>query len=442
MKSVNPHNLEVINTFQEMNQDEIKGIIQKSHHRFEQWKKSTHTERSKLLNQLADQLEKEKEKLSELMHNEMGKLKSEGVGEIEKCAWVCRYYAENAKTFLADKTIKTDASKSFIRYSPKGVHLAIMPWNFPFWQVFRFLTPCIASGNTALLKHASNVSGCALAIEELFKSINAPADIFRTLLVSGKNMESVLESELIQGVSLTGSTPAGLKVIQQTSKKLISTVLELGGSDPYIVFEDADLDDAVENIVQGRFLNCGQSCIAAKRLLVQETIYDSFIEKLTSQTKQKELGPMASKDFRDDIHQQVIQSIQEGAKLVIGGEITNEESAYYPATILKDVTPEHTAFKEEMFGPVAVVSKFKNSDEAIILANLSEFGLGSAIFTKNEECIEYFINELQAGSVFVNHFVKSDPRLPFGGEKLSGIGRELSEEGIREFVNIKTVSIK
>ena len=442
MKSINPHDLSVIKEYTEMDINEVNERISNSHQAYESWKKTSHKDRSQLLTNLSKSLKKNKNQLAELMQDEMGKKIEEGEGEIEKCAWVCEYYSKNAAQFLKDKTIETDASKSYVKYSPKGVHLAIMPWNFPFWQVFRFLAPCLASGNSALLKHASNVTSCALAIENLFKEIDAPKDIFQALVISGSKMEKVLDNDLIQGVSLTGSTPAGLKVKHQTARKLVSTVLELGGSDPYIVFEDADLDNAIDNIIKGRFLNCGQSCIAAKRLIVHESIYENFTQKLEEKIKAQELGPMASKELRDELHQQVIQSVDEGAKLVLGGKIEKDDSAYYPATMLVDVKPEHIAFKEELFGPVAVVTKFSSDDEALILANLTDFGLGSAIFTKDEKRIEHFTNEINAGSVFVNHFVKSDPRLPFGGEKLSGMGRELSENGIMEFVNIKTISIQ
>lgn len=442
MISINPKDLTIINEYQEDSLEDANKKIQNCHLAYLNWKKTSFETRSSLLLSLANKLREKKEELAQLMSDEMGKVILEGLAEIEKCALVCEYYAENAQDFLKDLPIDTGVSKSFVRYNSKGVHLAIMPWNFPFWQVFRFLAPCLASGNCALLKHASNVSGCALAIEKLFDDINAPANIFELLLVSGKNMNAILDNEYIKGVSLTGSTPAGLKVFEQTSKRLVSTVLELGGSDPYIVFEDAQLDNAVENIVTGRFLNCGQSCIAAKRLLVHEKIYNSFLDKIEDKIKTLELGPMAQKKFRDEIHQQVTKSVQEGARLIVGGKIEEENSAKYPATLLADVKENHTVFKEETFGPVACVIKFSNDQEALELANKTEFGLGSAIFTEDKERIEFFSNEINSGCVFVNHFVKSDPRLPFGGEKLSGIGRELSHFGIKEFVNTKTISVK
>ena len=442
MKSINPKDLTLIKSYGEQSDEQITKIINNAHHSFLQWRDSSHEDRSQLLLSIAKVLREEKNTLATLMQNEMGKLISEGESEIEKCALVCEYYAKNAASFLADKEIESGVSRSYVMYCPKGTHLAIMPWNFPFWQVFRFLAPCLASGNSALLKHASNVTGCALAIESLFEKVNAPTNLFQVLLVSGKEMQKVISNPLIKGVSLTGSTPAGLKVIEQTSKNLTSTVLELGGSDPYIVFEDADIDNAIENIVQGRFLNCGQSCIAAKRLIVHKNIYEEFNNKLLEKINQLNLGPMASKDFRDELHAQVQKSIQEGARLLCGGVVSNKESAYYPATLLIDINENNTAFKEELFGPVACVAQFSNDEEALELANNTEFGLGSAIFTQDNFRIDSFTSKIEAGCVFVNHFVKSDPSLPFGGEKLSGIGRELSEDGIKEFVNIKTISIK
>lgn len=452
MKSINPHNGELIREYKEYSEAMIEKILTDVNNSNKLWAHTGFTARAKLFKELAHMLRHEKLEYAELMAEEMGKPMKEGVSEIEKCAWVCDYYAENAKEFLSPKKIEADVRDSHVRYDPIGTVLAIMPWNFPFWQVFRFAAPTLMAGNTALLKHASNVNGCALAIEELFKTAGFPSDVFRTLLVTGKKIGGVIEDERVAAVTLTGSTPAGISAGTSAAKKIKKVVLELGGSDPYIVFDDADLDQAVDSIVTSRMINSGQSCIAAKRFIVHSKVKTEFTKSLVKRFEHitmgdptiegNMIGPQAKTELRDELHEQVKKSVNKGATLLIGGEIPDLEGSYYPPTLLTEVKKGMPAFDEEMFGPVGAIIEFTNDDEALELANDSEFGLGSAIFTKDHDRIERFVRELQAGSVFVNHFVKSDPRLPFGGVKQSGHGRELSDFGIHEFVNIKTVSMK
>ncbi|MCB0634497.1 MAG: NAD-dependent succinate-semialdehyde dehydrogenase, partial [Lewinella sp.] len=370
----------------------------------------------------------------------------------EKCAWVCRYYAEHGADFLTNKMKGTDAAKSYVSFEPLGVILAIMPWNFPFWQVFRCAAPAVMAGNTVLLKHASNVPGCALAIEALFTEAGFPKGVFQTLLIDSAATADVIASPAVRAVSLTGSEAAGRAVAKLAGEYLKKCVLELGGSDPYLILEDADLDHAAEVCTKGRLLNNGQSCIGAKRFIVVEKVYDTFLEKFRAKMaaatmghpmdEQTDLGPLARTDLRDDLHEQVQLSVRQGARCILGGEIPEMEGAYYPATILVDVAPAQPAYYEELFGPVASVIKVIDEQEAILVANDSPFGLGAAIFTRNTEAAERIAQEIDSGSVFINALVKSDPRLPFGGIKNSGFGRELSEFGIREFVNVKTVYVK
>jgi succinate-semialdehyde dehydrogenase/glutarate-semialdehyde dehydrogenase len=398
-------------------------------------------------------LRDEKENYSRLMTEEMGKPINQSRAEVEKCAWVCEYYAENAKRFLLDEMIRTDASKSFVTFQPLGVVLAVMPWNFPFWQVFRFAAPGLMAGNGGILKHASNVSGCALAIQDVFSKAGFPENIFRAILLPSSKMESVIKNEKIKAVTLTGSVPAGKSVAKTAGSVLKKTVMELGGSDPYIILEDADLELAADTCVTSRLINGGQSCIAAKRFIVVESVYDEFeklfIEKMKLKKignpfeEQNDLGPQASVKLRDELHNQVKKSIEMGGKLVLGGEIPIVEGAFYPPTVLSKVTKGMPAYDEELFGPVAALIKVKDENEAVKIANDTIFGLGAAVFTSDKIRGEKIAREkLNAGCCFVNDFVKSDPRLPFGGIKESGYGRELSIFGIREFVNIKTVYVK
>ncbi|HMN18318.1 MAG TPA: NAD-dependent succinate-semialdehyde dehydrogenase [Ignavibacteriaceae bacterium] len=453
LTSINPSNNKVLKQYDEMTTEQSSKIISLAHQTFLKWKETSFTHRAGLMKKAAEILRQNSEEYSVLMTMEMGKPLAQSRAEVEKCAWVCDYYSENAEKFLADEIIKTEASKSFVTYQPLGVILAVMPWNFPFWQVFRFAAPNLMAGNAGVLKHASNVSGCALAIEDIFRKAGFPENLFRTLLVSSKNVKPIIENENIKAVTLTGSVPAGKSVASLAGSRIKKTVLELGGSDPYIVLEDADLEKAALSCVNSRLINAGQSCIAAKRFIIVEKVYDEFEKyylKFMSEKKmgdpsdeKNHLGPQASIKLRNELHNQVLRSVELGAEIILGGKIPSIDGAYYPPTILKNVKPGMPAFDEELFGPVAALIKAKDEDEAIELANNSIFGLGAAVFTKDNRRGELIAKErLNAGCCFVNDFVKSDPRLPFGGIKESGYGRELSPFGIKEFVNIKTVFIK
>lgn len=453
LTSVNPATNEVVNTYPEMSAAQIKSIIGEVNDEFNRWKETSFETRSQLMYNAAKTLRKNVKQYSELMTIEMGKPIAQARAEVEKCAWVCEYYAENAKKFLSDEIIKTEATKSFVTYQPIGIVLAVMPWNFPFWQVFRFAAPNLMAGNTGILKHASNVSGCALAIENVFKEAGFPDNAFRSILVSSKNVNEVISNAHIKAVTLTGSVPAGKAVAALAGSLIKKTVLELGGSDPYVICEDADLELAAKSCVNSRLINAGQSCIAAKRFIVVEKVCDQFeklfVEFMSSKkmgdpfVETNDLGPQASKILRDELHQQVVRSVEAGAKILLGGYIPEQKGAYYPPTILGNVKSGMPAFDEEMFGPVAAIIKAKDEDEAIELANKSIFGLGATVFTRDFAKGELIAkSKLNAGCCFVNDFVKSDPRLPFGGIKESGYGRELSPFGIKEFVNIKTVYVK
>ena len=453
LNSVNPANNKIIESYNEQTADQLRDIIFLCDNAYKDWKETSFSYRSGLMRNAAKILRENSEKYSALMTMEMGKPILQSRAEVEKCAWVCEYYASNAEQFLTDQFIETDASKSFVSYQPLGVILAVMPWNFPFWQVFRFAAPNLIAGNTGLLKHSSNVSGCALAIEEVFNLAGFPENVFRTLLVSSKNVKNVISDPRVMAVTLTGSVPAGKSVASLAGSLIKKTVMELGGSDPYIILEDADLEKAAASCVNSRLINAGQSCIAAKRFIIVDKVYREFEQLFLQFMSQKKmgnpfdennhLGPQASIQLRDELHQQVLMSIEQGAELILGGKIPGIEGAYYPPTILKNVKPGMTAFDEELFGPVAALVPAKNENDAIELANKSIFGLGAAVFTKDIARGEKIAKErLNAGCCFVNDFVKSDPRLPFGGIKESGYGRELSPFGIKEFVNIKSVYIK
>ncbi len=453
LNSVNPAIGKLIRSYPEMTIEEVNKIIYLVNDAFKEWKETTLNKRAKLMLNAANVLREQREELSKLMTEEMGKPIAQSRAEIEKCAWICEYYTANAEKFLEDELIETDAAKSFVTYQPLGVVLAVMPWNFPFWQVFRFAAPGLMAGNAGLLKHSSNVSGCALAIEEIFRKAGFPKNLFRIILLPSSDMDEVIKNKIIKAVTLTGSVPAGKAVAAAAGSVLKKTVLELGGSDPYIVLEDADLQLAADNCTTARLINGGQSCIAAKRFIVVEKIYDEFEKIFVKNMQNKKMGdpfdetndvgPQASKVLREELHQQVLQSIEKGAELLLGGKIPEGEGAFYPPTVLSNVTKEMPAYDEELFGPVAALIKVKDEEEAIKVANDSVFGLGAAVFTKDEKIGEKIAKEkIIAGSCFVNAFVKSDPRLPFGGVNNSGYGRELSYLGIREFVNIKTVFIK
>ncbi len=453
MKSVNPATGEKIQVYEKYSEKGVEKIINSVDKCWQQWKKTSFFQRSQMMQNLASLLKSNKEELARLMALEMGKVLYEGVTEIEKCAWVCDYYAANAENFLENEIIETDFSKSFVSFQPLGTILAVMPWNFPFWQVFRFAAPTIMAGNTAVLKHASNVPGCALAIEDLFREAGFPDNVFRTLLIGSNQVEAVIKHHAVKGVSLTGSTPAGKNVASTAGSVLKKCVLELGGSDPYLILEDADLVFAAKTCAAGRLLNAGQSCIGAKRFIVVEKVYSEFLENFTQEMMKAQfgdpcepettMGPLARMDLRDELHQQVSDSVKKGAEIVIGGERPDRKGAYYPPTVLENVKPGMPAYDEELFGPVASVIKVKDEKEAIHVANDTEFGLGAAVFSGNLKKAEKIAEtQLQAGCCFVNDFVKSDPRLPFGGIKESGFGRELSSHGIKEFMNIKTVVVK
>jgi succinate-semialdehyde dehydrogenase/glutarate-semialdehyde dehydrogenase len=451
--SVNPATGETIRTYRQPGRDEIERAIQNSHRAFLQWRNSGFDQRSALMNRAAALLRRNRDGYARLMAEEMGKPLAQGRAEAEKCAWVCEYYAEHAARMLTDEPIATDASKSFVAFNPLGILLAIMPWNFPFWQVFRCAAPAIMAGNVVVLKHASNVPGCALAIEELFREAGFAEGVFSTLLVDSVNIADLIERELVRAVTVTGSVPAGQAIAARAGALLKKTVLELGGSDPYLILEDADVELAAETCVASRLINAGQSCIAAKRFIVVEPVRHEFeqrfIEKMRAHKtgdaldKDTQVGPLARRDLRDSLHELVRRSVEQGATLALGGVVPEGPGAYYPPTVLLNVRRGMAVCEQETFGPVAAVIGAANEDQAIEIANDSVFGLGAAVFTRDLQRGERIAAQrLEAGSCFVNAFVKSDPRLPFGGIKQSGYGRELSVFGIREFVNIKTVYVK
>ena len=453
LRSVNPATGNTLQSFVEMTEDEVNAIIESVHGAFNGWRKTSFSFRAERMKEVAHLLRARKEEFGTLMTEEMGKPYKQSIAEAEKCAWVCEYYADNAEKFLANKDIATEASDSFVSYQPIGIVLAVMPWNFPFWQVFRFAAPALMAGNVGILKHASNVQVCAQAIEDIFTAADFPDNLFKNLVIGSDKVENVIKNPLVKAVTLTGSTPAGKAVASLAGSMLKKTVLELGGSDPYVILEDADLDQAVNACITGRMLNTGQSCIAAKRFIVVEPCRPEFTDKLAKKIKNMnmgdpldltiDIGPMVNILARDKLHQQVIASLDKGAVLVTGGIIPEPPGSFYPPTLLVDVTPGMPAFDDELFGPVAVIITAKDEQQALELANQTKFGLGAAVFTADvKKGKKIAVEVLEAGSCFVNDFVKSDPRLPFGGIKESGYGRELSEFGIHEFVNIKSVVVQ
>ncbi len=450
--SVNPANGAELQRYREMSPEEVTAAIAAVDRAFQSWRRLSYAQRAALLREAGAILRARAGEYAVLMAQEMGKPVRDGRGEVEKCAWVCDYYAENAAAFLADEIIATEARNSFVTYQPLGVVLAVMPWNFPFWQVFRFAAPALMAGNTALLKHASNVPGCALAIEQTFRDAGFPADTFRTLLAGSSQVEAMIANPLVRAVTLTGSTPAGRAVAAKAGEMIKKTVLELGGSDAYLVLDDADLDLTAAACAASRLINSGQSCIAAKRFIVTEKNHAAFTERFIAHMEsyrmgdpldeETQIGPQARPDLRDDLHRQVEASIAAGARLLLGGQIPDGPGAFYPPTVLVDVGPGMPAYDEELFGPVAAIIGVANEQEALAVANDSVFGLGAAVFTRDVERGQRLAAaHIEAGTVFVNTFVRSDPRLPFGGVKESGYGRELSQFGIREFVNIKSVYV-
>ncbi len=452
IKTINPTTAEALKEYDEMSLQEINSTVQKAHQAFLYWRNVSFAERADCMRKAAGVLRSRAEDYAELMALEIGKPVRDGKAEVEKCAWVCDHFADQVALFLQPEIVSTYPEKSYVAFMPLGVILAVMPWNYPFWQVFRCAAPSLMAGNAVLLKHASNVPGCALAIEEIFNEAGFPTHTFATLLAGSSQVDAIIENPLVKGVSFTGSVAAGRAVAQKAGEMLKKTVLELGGSDPYLVLEDANLNTAVTICTNARLVNCGQSCIAAKRFIVVESQKDNFEEMLVQQMSTAKMGdplqedtiigPLARHDLRDYLHQQVVESIRMGARCILGGKIPEGKGAFYPPTVLTNVHKGMPVFDEESFGPVAAIIPVEDENEAIRMANDSDFGLGAAVFTSDLTKGEQIAaQQLEAGLCFVNSQVKSDPRLPFGGVKQSGYGRELSHFGIREFVNTKTVVI-
>jgi succinate-semialdehyde dehydrogenase/glutarate-semialdehyde dehydrogenase len=450
--TINPATGETLKTFEPLSDPEIEKKLQLALDTFRDYRRTPFRERARKMTRAAEILDAGKEEFARLMTTEMGKPIKAARAEAEKCALVCRYYAENAESFLADEAVETNATRSYIRYQPIGPVLAVMPWNFPFWQVFRFAAPALMAGNVGLLKHASNVPQCALAIEDIFLRAGFPEGAFQTLLIGSDKVRRVLDDDRVVAATLTGSEPAGSRVAAEAGKQIKKTVLELGGSDPFIVMPSADLDEAVKTAVKARTINNGQSCIAAKRFIVAAEIADEFERQFVREMQSlrigdpmdesTDIGPLATPDILTDLEAQVRKSQDAGARVLTGGKRLQGGGFYYAPTVLADIPEGSPAYVEELFGPVASLFRVHGIEEAIRLANATVFGLGSSAWTNDEAERARFIDEIEAGSVFINGMVASDPRLPFGGVKHSGYGRELSVYGIREFVNVKTVWIK
>ncbi|MGI8838330.1 MAG: NAD-dependent succinate-semialdehyde dehydrogenase [Pyrinomonadaceae bacterium] len=449
--SINPATGETLKTFESLTKAQVDEKLQRASDTFRVYRHTSFAQRTAMMNRAAEILESEKQDLAQLMTTEMGKPIKGAVGEADKCAWVCRYYAETAQQHLADELVETDAAKSYVKFQPLGPVLAVMPWNFPFWQVFRFAAPALMAGNVGLLKHASNVPQCALAIEDIFRRAGFPEGGFQTLLVGSNAVEGILKDRRVVAATLTGSEPAGRSVAAIAGSEIKKTVLELGGSDPFIVMSSANLEQAVNTAVKARTINNGQSCIAAKRFIVVKEIYPEFEKRFVAEMKaltvgdpmneDTDIGPLATEQILKDVDEQVKTSVAAGAILLTGGRKLELEGNFYQPTVLTNIPKNSPAFSEEVFGPVALLFSVENIDEAIELANATSFGLGAAAWTDHEGERNRFIEQLEAGCVFINGMVASDPRLPFGGIKNSGYGRELGQFGIREFVNIKTVVI-
>jgi succinate-semialdehyde dehydrogenase/glutarate-semialdehyde dehydrogenase len=451
MQSVNPATGAVLRDYKEHSPEEIAAALSRAEAAFFSWRSVPFAERAALMRRAAANLRDRREEHAALMTAEMGKTFAAARAEAEKCALCCDFYAEHAETFLAPEVVATDASRSLVRYDPIGPVLAVMPWNFPYWQVIRFAAPALMAGNVGLLKHASNVPGCALALEAIFQDAGFPRGCFQALMIGSHAVEAVIADPAVKAVTLTGSEPAGMAVAAAAGRALKKTVLELGGSDPFIILEDADIQAAARTAAQARCINNGQSCIAAKRFIVVEAVAEVFEEAFLAAMSalrvgdpmdpSTDVGPMARVDLLNELHDQVERSVAAGADLRLGGKRLEEEGAFYPPTVLTGVRPGMAAFDEETFGPVAAVIRAKDAKDAVALANMSPFGLGASLWTKDLRRGEALAAQIESGSVFINGMVKSDPRLPFGGVKRSGYGRELSAFGIREFVNIKTVWI-
>ena len=450
--ATNPHTGKEICSYPTADKFQLRVAIEQSGKAFESWKRTSYTERAEVLYRVAELLRANSKSDARLMAEEMGKPLAQGRGEIEKCAWACEYYAEHAERFLEDEPSETEAARSYVSYRPLGPVLAVMPWNFPFWQVVRFGAPALMAGNTILLKHAPSVPGCALRVQESFDKAGLPEGCFQNLFLTDRQVGSVIRTPLVQAVTLTGSAQAGSAVAKQAGAEVKKTVLELGGSDPYVILEDADIEHAAEQCVQSRLTNSGQSCVAAKRFIVMEPVRERFIEAVVERMRsarvgdplhnETEVGPLARQDLRNFLHTQVQQSIENGAQCLTGGEIPSTPGWYYPPTVLTKIRPGMPAYAEELFGPVASVLSVRHRKDAIRVANDTSFGLGAAVFTADvKEGERIAREELNAGCCFVNTFVKSDPRLPFGGTMNSGYGRELGRHGILEFANNKTIYV-
>jgi succinate-semialdehyde dehydrogenase/glutarate-semialdehyde dehydrogenase len=450
--SINPATGEVLKTFQPLTAAEIEAKVRLAAETFPKFSKLSFADRARMMTKAADILESEKEALGRLMTLEMGKTLSSAVAEAAKCATACRYYAQNAERFLADETVDTGAGKSYVHYQPLGVVLAVMPWNFPFWQVFRFIAPGLMAGNVGLLKHASNVPQCALKIEDVMLRAGFPEGAFQTLLIGASQVDAILNDPRVAAATLTGSEGAGIQVGVSAAKNIKKVVLELGGSDPFIVMPSAKLEEAVSTAVKARVINNGQSCIAAKRFIVAESIADQFERGFVKQMEalklgdplqpETELGPLATADAVKSLHADVRKTIDAGAKVLTGAKPVDRPGSFYAPTVLANIPKNSPAYQEELFGPVACVFRVKDVDEAIRIANDTRFGLGASAWTNDPAERERFTNEIEAGMVFINKMVASDPRMPFGGVKASGHGRELGVHGIYEFTNIKTVWIE
>jgi succinate-semialdehyde dehydrogenase/glutarate-semialdehyde dehydrogenase len=450
--TINPATGEVLKKFEPLTDAQVDERIAKAATAFQSFRKTSFADRAKWMLKAGEILEAQKTELGRLMTLEMGKTLSSAVAEAAKCATACQYYAENAAKFVADEVIETSATKSYIHYQPVGIVLAVMPWNFPFWQVFRFIAPGLMAGNVGLLKHASNVPQCALKIEEIILRAGFPAGVFQTLLIGASQVDRILNDPRVAAATLTGSEQAGIQVGVSAAKRIKKVVLELGGSDPFIVMPSANIDEAASTAVKARVINNGQSCIAAKRFIVHEQIADKFEKEFVSRMQalklgdpfdeKTDVGPLATPDAVKDLDADVQKTLHAGAKLLAGGKPVNGPGNFYLPTVLTNIPKESPAYREEFFGPVASIFRVKNLDEAIAIANDSRFGLGASAWTNDPAEREQLINELEAGMVFINQMVASDPRVPFGGVKASGHGRELGPYGIREFTNIKTVWIK